>query len=146
MTDALSPSNHRQRIVLRIGAIYDAGFGVPMLVVPAMATELLQLPSPDPEGIWIRLLGICLISLGLIYYVMSQNPERYLGIIPVILLGKAGSVVFYLTYVFCFGASRTFILFAVLDVIMFCLHVWALGPGGFARVREALKPEPLASA
>jgi hypothetical protein len=146
MTDALSTSNHRQRIVLRVGAVYDAGFGVPMLAVPAMATELLKLPAPDPQVIWIRLLGICLISLGLIYYVMSRNPERYLGIIPVILLGKAASVVFYLTYVFAYGASRTFILFAVLDVIMFSLHVWALGPGGSARVREALKVAPLASA
>lgn len=146
MTDALSPWDHRQRIVLRIGAVYDAGFGVPMLAVPAMAIELLKLPLPDPEVIWIRLLGICLISLGLMYFVMSQNPARYLGIVAIILLGKVGSVIFYLTYVFAFGASRTFVLFALLDVIMFSLHLWALGPGGFARVQEAMKPAPVASA
>lgn len=146
MTDAISQSNHRQRIVLRIGAVYDAGFGILMLAVPVFATGMLRVPMPDPGGIWIRLLGICLISLGLIYWIMSRNPERYLGIVAVILFGKAVSVAFYTIGVFAYDQARMFLLFALLDVIMFVLHSWALGPGGWGRIREAMQPARIASA
>lgn len=140
MSDVLSQSNHRQRVVLRIGAVYDAGFGVLMLAVPVLATGMLRVPMPDPGAIWIRLLGICLISLGLIYWIMSRNPARYLGIVAVILFGKAVSVAFYTIGVFVYDQARMFLLFALLDVIMFILHSWALGPGGFARIRESMEP------
>mgnify|MGYP006153376195 CR=1 FL=1 len=85
-----------------------------------------------------RLDGIFLIIVALIYLVMSQNPARYLGIIPVILLGKAASVIFYSAYVFLGGQSKSFLIFAGLDFIMFWLHLWALGPNGLARIRAAL--------
>jgi hypothetical protein len=146
MTDIIDQSNHRQRVVLRIGAVYDAGFGVLMLAVPVFATGLLKVPMPDPGAIWIRLLGICLISLGLIYWIMSQNPARYLGIVAVILFGKFVSVAFYTIGVFVYDQARMFLLFALLDVIMFILHYWALGPGGWARIRESMEPARVVSA
>jgi hypothetical protein len=138
--------DHRQRILLRIGAAYDGGFGVPMLCTPVFATGLLSLPMPDPGAIWLRLDGIFLIVVALIYLAMSQNPARYLGIMPVILLGKAGSVVFYSVYVFAAGAAPMFLLFVLLDFIMFWLHLWALGPGGFARIKAALQPAQMTAA
>ncbi len=136
----LSPLDHRQRILLRIGALYDGGFGVPLLLIPALTTSLLAVPMPDPGEIWIRLDGIFLIVVALIYLVMSQDPARYLGIMPVILLGKAGSVIFYTSYVFLGHQSRSFLIFAALDFVMFWLHLWALGPNGFDRIKAALQP------
>lgn len=136
----LSPLDHRQRVLLRIGAAYDGGFGIPLLCIPAATTALLSLPMPVPGEIWLRLDGIFLIVVALIYLVMSQDPARYLGIIPVVLLGKAGSVVFYVSYVMFGHQSRAFLIFAALDFVMFWLHLWALGPNGYDRVRAALRP------
>ncbi len=138
--DVMTMWDHRQRILLRIGAAYDGGMGVPLLLLPAVTTKLFALPMPVPGEIWLRLDGIFLIILALIYLVMSQNPARYLGIIPVILLGKAASVVFYAAYVFLDGQSKSFLIFAGLDFILFFLHLWALGPNGMARIRAALQP------
>ena len=138
--DVMTMWDHRQRILLRIGAVYDGGMGVPLLFLPAATTKLFALPMPVPGEIWLRLDGIFLIIVALIYLVMSQNPARYLGIIPVILLGKAASVIFYSAYVFLGGQSKSFLIFAGLDFIMFFLHLWALGPNGMARVRAALQP------
>ena len=138
--------NHRQRVLLRIGAAYDGGMGVPLLFLPAATTKLFALPMPVPGEIWLRLDGIFLIIVALIYLVMSQDPARYLGIIPVVLLGKAASVVFYCTYVFLGGQSRSFLIFAGLDFVMFFLHLWAIGPNGWARVKAALQPAQSATA
>ncbi len=136
----ITPIDHRQRVLLRIGALYDGGFGVPLLIIPAMMTSLLALPMPNPGEIWLRLDGIFLIVVALIYLVMAQDPARYLGIMPVILLGKAGSVVFYVSYVMIGHESRTFLIFAALDFVMFWLHLWALGPNGLDRIKAALRP------
>lgn len=136
----ITPIDHRQRVLLRIGALYDGGFGVPLLIIPAFMTSLLALPMPNPGEIWLRLDGIFLIVVALIYLVMAQDPARYLGIMPVILLGKAGSVVFYVSYVMIGHESKTFLIFAALDFVMFWLHLWALGPNGFDRIKAALRP------
>lgn len=140
---ALALSNRRQRTILRIGSVYDASFGVGLFCIPALLTSVMALPDPDVGGIWLRLDGIFLMVLGVVYWIMSQDPQRYLGIMAMILPAKIASIIFYLTYVFAFHASRTFILFSVLDAGMFALHWWALGPGGIARIREALKPAVL---
>ncbi len=146
MTQALPLSRYdqRQRKILRIGAVYDAGFGVPLLFVPAVLTTAMSLPFPNPGDIWLRLDGIFLIILGLIYWIMSEDPARYLGILGVILIGKIGSIVFYLYYVLALHETKTFILFAALDGVMFGLHYWALGPGGIGRIRDAVRPAPVA--
>jgi hypothetical protein len=140
---ATALADRRQRLILRIGAVYDAGFGVPVLLAPALLTNLLSLPLPTVGGIWLRLDGIFLIVVGTIYWIMSQDPARYLGILAVILAGKIGSIIFYLYYVLVLHDSNMFLLFAALDAVMFALHAWALGPGGFARVREAMRPVPI---
>jgi hypothetical protein len=142
----LARSNKRQRTVLRVGGVYDASFGVALLVAPAFLTGLMALPMPTIGAIWIRLDGIFLIVVGMIYWVMAQDPARYLGIMAMIFTAKAGSIIFYLTYVFAFGESKTFILFAVLDAMMFALHRWAIGPEWISRIMEALKPAQLDAA
>lgn len=139
----LTAADRRQRTILRIGAIYDGGFGVPILLIPATLAGMLNLPLPDVGMIWLRLDGIFLIILGIIYWIMSGNPSRYLAIVGVILLGKVSSIIFYLTFVFAFGQSKTFIGFAFLDAVMFGLHYWALGPNGLGRIKAALQPAPL---
>jgi hypothetical protein len=142
---AIALANRRQRAILRIGSVYDGGFGVALFLMPATITSMLALPDPDVGGIWLRLDGIFLMVLCAVYWIMSQDPQRYLGIMAMILPAKLLSIVFYLTYVFAFQASKTFCLFAVLDAVMFSLHWWALGPGGIARIRDALKPAALSA-
>jgi hypothetical protein len=142
----LARSNHRQRAVLRLGAVYDASFGVALLLVPALLTGMMALPMPDVGAIWIRLDGIFLVVVGSIYWIMSQDPARYLGIMAMIFIAKAASIVFYVVNVYAFDQSRTFLLFAFLDAVMFALHRWALGPEWISRIRESLRPAALDAA
>lgn len=139
-TFTLSVWDARQRTILYIGAVYDGGFGIPMLFFPAWATGLLGLPFPDPGTIWLRLDGIFLLVMAMIYLVTARDPARYLGNVGVALIGKAASIVFYFAYVFLAGETKVFILFAVLDAIMLGLHYWALGPQGLKRFGPALRP------
>lgn len=140
--EPLTVAERRQRTILRVGAVYDAGFGVPLLFIPAIIMNALALPLPDVGRIWLQLDGIFLIVVGLIYWIMSQDPGRYLGIMAVILAGKAGSISFYVAFVVIQHVSKTFLLFAALDAVMFALHWWALGPGGIARINAAMRAAP----
>jgi hypothetical protein len=142
----LTEYDRRQRTILRIGAIYDAGFGVPIFFAPNFLFNILRIPQVSPDGqVWLALDGIFLIILGVIYWIMSGNPSRYLALIGVILLGKVASIAFYLTCVFVYGQPRTFLLFAALDAVMAALHFWALGPNGVDRIKAALQPLPVAA-
>ena len=139
-TFTLSVWDARQRVILYVGAVYAGSFGVLMLFVPAWATGLLGLPFPDPGTIWLRLDGIFLLVMAMIYLVTARDPARYLGNVGVALIGKAASIVFYFAYVFIGHESKVFIVFAVADIVMFYLHYWALGPRGLKRFKSALQP------
>ena len=139
LAPAIATANRRQQLILRIGSVYDSSFGIPILFAPALLMNTMGLPMPSIGEIWLRLDGIFLIILGIIYWIMAGDPQRYLALVGVILLGKVVSIVFYLTYV-ALGESKMLVLFAALDAVMFALHLWALGPHPMQRLRDALKP------
>ncbi len=139
-TFTLSKWDARQRVLLYIGAAYDGGFGIPLLFIPAWTTGMLNVEMPDVGVLWIRLDGIFLIVMALIYLVTARDPARYLGNVGIALFGKVVSVVFYSTYVFALGASKTWLVIAIADAVLGYLHYWALGPQGLKRIRASLTP------
>ena len=146
MTDApdpvpniLSRGGRRQRTILHIGVVYDGGFGIPMFFFPVWSTGLLGLPQPEVP-IWLRLDGIFLIVMALIYVVTARDPERYLGNVLVAIFGKIVSVFFYMSYVLFFQGAIFLAVLAFLDAVMCCLHIWAIGPDKGDKIRAALQP------
>jgi hypothetical protein len=132
---------HRwQRRFLLFGAFYDAMFGVLLYFFPIYATTFFHLIVP-PDGVgdlWLRLDGIFLIIVPLFYLLAAADPSRYLGIVVVCVFGKVWSVGFYVRYVFWLGAPPMYLTYAILDIIFFFLHIWALGPDRMRRVRNSL--------
>lgn len=137
--------DRRQRHLLWFGAAYDSAFGVPLFLAPIVTTRLFGLIVP-PTGdgtLWLRLDGIFLVIVSLFYLVTARDPSRYLGNVVVCLIGKIWSVGFYLNFVMAEGAPKTFLFFAVLDAIMFLLHLQAIGPNRWQRIREAFRAADL---
>ena len=128
-----------QRTFLSIGALYDGFFGVLVYFAPLWTTTFFKLVVPDAgvDTIWLQLDGIFLIIMALLYLVAARDPDRYLGIVLVCILGKIWSVGFYSYYCFVLGAPKPFMIFAGLDFVFFFLHIWALGPDRWRRTKMA---------
>ena len=143
--ELVKKNDRRQALLLRIGAFYDSFFGIPLFFAPIATTQLFGLIVP-PDGIgtlWLRLDGVFLIIVSMFYLVTALDPSRYLGNVIVCVIGKIWSVAFYSIYVFMFGAPVQFMFFAILDFIFFFLHIWALGPDRWHRVKAAFRPADL---
>ena len=94
-----------------------------------------EIPA-EPGGIWARLDGVFLIITALLYWLASQDPSRYLGIVAVCIFGKIWSVFFYGTYILA-GGPVGFVIPALADLFLFFAHWWALGPDPVRRIRDA---------
>lgn len=136
----LSRWDRRQRYLLYFGALYDGGFGVPVFLFPIWSIQLLGLPEPGAPPIWLRLNGIFLIVVALIYIVSARDPQRYLGNVLVAIFGKVVSVIFYVCYWVTLEGGDFLLVLAVLDAIVGVLHTWFIGPNRRAKVRAALRP------
>lgn len=128
-----------QRRFLILGALIDASVGVLLYTIPRRTTELFQLiVPPDGEGrIWIQLVGLMLMTMALVYLYASLNPTAHLGIVVISAFGRLWAVGFYLYYVIYLGAPPMYLVFVGLDGMMFFLHLWALGPDRWNRVKAA---------
>jgi hypothetical protein len=136
----------RQRGWMLAGAVYDGSFGVLMLAIPRQACAVFGLPFPVVGEIWLRLDGIFLLVMASLYILTARDPARYLGIVAICIAGKVVSIVFYSVYVLAFGAEKIFLMFAALDLVFLAGHVWALGPDGAQRLRDAFRPARLPAA
>ena len=129
-----------QRRFLVLGAMIDGVVGSLLFALPRRTTALFQLIVP-PEGngeIWVQLVGLLLLTMACVYLYAALDPTR-VGIVVIGAAGRLWAVAFYLSYVICLAAPPMFLVFTVLDAIMFLLHVWALGPDRWSRVKSALE-------
>lgn len=129
-----------QRLFLVVGALIDSSVGCLLYAFPRRTTELFQLIVP-PAGdgrIWVQLVGLLLMTMALVYLYAALDPTR-VGIVLIGALGRLWAVGFYLYYVLRLGAPPMFLVFTALDAIMFLLHVWALGPDRWSRVKSAFE-------
>ena len=133
-----------QRRFLLLGALIDASVGCLLYLMPRRTTEVFQLVVP-PVGngeIWVRLVGMLLITMALVYLYAALDPARR-GIVVISALGRLWAVGFYLFYVFRLGAPRMFLVFVALDAMLFLLHLWALGPDRWTRIKSAFEYQSL---
>ena len=82
--------------------------------------------------------------MATLYVLTARDPGRYLGIVGVCIAGKIVSIAFYVTNALTAWADyRMFLFFASLDAVFLAGHVWALGPNGAQRLRDAFRPARL---
>ncbi len=133
-----------QRLFLILGALIDASVGCLLFAIPKRTTELFHLVVP-PAGkgeIWAQLVGMMLIIMACVYLYASLDPTR-VGIVVISAVGRLWAVGFYLFYVIVRHVSPMFLVFVGLDLMMFLLHIWALGPDRWGRVKSAFDYHPL---
>lgn len=134
-----------QRRFLILGALVDAFFGSLLYFLPERTTTGFHLVVP-PEGvgtIWVQLVGMLLMTMAVIYLYASLDPNRHLGIVVISVVGRVWGVGVYLYFVLALGAPPAFYTFVGLDGILFLLHIWALGPDRWSRVKSAFRVQDL---
>lgn len=80
------------RISLAAGAVYDALFGLILLVMPHQLSEILGVPLPE-EGFYLWLIALLLGLLAGFYLLPVYDPVAYVGNILLAILGRAAGAV-----------------------------------------------------
>ena len=128
------------RITLALGSLYDAVFGIWILTSPSSLAALLGLNLPVEE-IYLRLVGLFLLILQLVYLTAVFQPARYLANVGIAIGGRTLGAVFFLAYVIGFGGDPIFALLGGMDLLFAILHSMALGRGGWSGMAGCLRPE-----
>lgn len=72
---------------MALGAVYDWGFAVAILLFKARAAALLGLSLPaDP--VYLDLNAVFLVLLGGLYLLPARDPERYRGVVAIAAAGR----------------------------------------------------------
>lgn len=129
-----------QRRFLVLGALIDSSVGFLLYAFPRQTTglfRLITLPA-DNSQMWVQLVGLTLMTMACVYLYGALDPTRT-GIVVIGAAGRLWAVGFYLFYVFALDAPKMYLVFTALDSVMFLLHVWALGPDRWSRVKSAFE-------
>ncbi|HSN88600.1 MAG TPA: hypothetical protein VL025_17695 [Thermoanaerobaculia bacterium] len=74
---------------LVLGALYDLGFALLMVVAPGVPARLLDLPLPPPEAaFYLWVMATLLAMLAGMYLLAARDTRRYSGIVAVALWGR----------------------------------------------------------
>jgi hypothetical protein len=78
------------RASLVVGALYDLGFALLMVVSPGTPARMFGLPLPPlPEGaFYLWILATLLAMLAGLYLAAAQDPRRYSAVIAVAIAGR----------------------------------------------------------
>lgn len=86
------------RASLLVGAVYDFGFAVVMVLAPEVPARILSLPLPAlPRGqFYLSILAILLTMLAALYLLAARDTQRYSGVVGVAICGRiAGGLAFF---------------------------------------------------
>jgi hypothetical protein len=103
------------QLTLLIGAVYDIGFGLGILVMPHRLASVLGLPIPEDE-LYLRFISVFLVGLALTYLLPAVDPERFRPVIWVAVVVRAMGFVFMAAAVALFHRPGVFLLLAAGDL------------------------------
>ena len=79
---------------LLLGAAYDLGYALAMVVFPNVPATWLNLPLPGEE-FYLWIMATFLTMLAILYVAAARDPRRYSAVIVVAIVGRAaGAMVF----------------------------------------------------
>jgi len=113
------------RIILRwsllAGALVDILFGFFILFLPSLLSAILKIPIPQ-ETIYLRLCGLLLLGLGVVYALGFADPKRYFGNIVLAAILRLAGFVFFVGFVLSGNAPTVFLFFAIIEGALGVLH------------------------
>jgi len=112
------------RVLFAIAAAYDGMLGVLFMFAPDYPFRLFDVTPPNHMG-YVQFPAALLIVFGIMFLNLARDPVRYRGLVPYGVLLKVAycSVVFY--YWATTGIPYMWKPFAVADIIMLLLFLWA---------------------
>jgi hypothetical protein len=93
--------------------IYLILVGISLVVVPNFVLSLLFLPATSE--VWIRIVGVLVFNIGVLYYVMAPENNRMFMILTVYL--RASVFVWFVLFVVIGWAPAMLIGFGVVDLL-----------------------------
>jgi hypothetical protein len=99
---------------MAVAAIYDALFGLAILLAPGTASRLLGIPLPA-DSTYLGLVGVLLLVLAGLYTLPARDPVRFA---PVAAVSAAGRVLgaAYLARIWAGGQAPAFLALAAGDL------------------------------
>lgn len=120
---ALFETAHRRlRTSMAAGALYDLVFAVVNLAAPQWGSWLLEIPLPDQQ-VYLRLSGVFLFALALVYMLPVIHPGEYLGNVVVAIVARTAGAAFFIAAALWFGQPAAFLALGALDLLFAALHL-----------------------
>jgi amino acid transporter len=96
----MSTSHNKPNLMFASGALFNLCAGLPLLLAPALASQLMTIPVTAGNYLFMQIAGMAIIGFGWIYWLIAREPQRYRPLILLGLLLKIGVVL--LVYSYCF--------------------------------------------
>lgn len=112
------------RVLFVSAAAYDALLGGVFLVAPMWPFHRFGVPEPNHPA-YVQFPGALLIIFGLMFLTVARDPPRYRHLIGFGILLKLAYCGLAFAYWATRGAPGMFKVFAVIDLVMGVLFVWA---------------------
>ena len=112
------------RILFGLSALYDGVLGLLFLIAPTLPYELYEITPPNHRG-YVRFPAALLIIFGLMFVNIARNPHKHRDLIVYGILLKVA----YCSVTFSYWLTEDIPIiwkpFAVCDLVMGVLFVWA---------------------
>jgi hypothetical protein len=118
------------RALFGVAAAYDGVLGLLFLLAPTWPFELFDIAPPNHLG-YVRFPAALLLIFGVMFFQIAQNPTRFRDLIIYGILLKIAYCGVTFGYWLTEGVPVIWKPFAVIDLIMGLLFIWAyrdLGP------------------
>lgn len=104
------------KIAFLIGGIYDILLGIPLLFLPDLTADLLNVTKPEPI-IWAQTIGIFLIIVGYLLLIATQDVRRLVVIGVGSIAIRLGYAILVLFALMTSGIETGYFLIAITDTL-----------------------------
>ena len=115
-------AHRRLRTSMAAGALYDLTFALVNLAAPQAGSWFLEIPLPEQQ-VYLRLTGLFLLVLALVYMLPVIHPGEYLGNVVVAIVARTAGAIFLIAAALWFAQPVAFLALGVVDLIFALLHL-----------------------
>ena len=124
MKGRMMDRNRSISVLFVVSAIYDGILGLAFLVCPSVLFGLFKVTPPNHPG-YVQFPAVLLIAFAAMFVNIARDPVRHRKLIPYGVLLKVGYCGIVFGYWFTSGIPGMWKPFAVIDLVMGILYVWA---------------------
>ena len=129
----------RLGVSFAVGALWDAAWGLAILLAARPAAEVMGLALP-PDPTYLRLNGIFLLMLAGVYALAARDAQRYAGVVPIAIVGRAAGFL-AMTVAWAQGAGGVFLWLAYADLLLAAIQGWLWLDAGWSTASVSWRPQ-----